>query len=91
MLMKTKKKLKNLKIENIENIYHNFLFPHDYLIYDKVWLRSDENWRRSSVLKFLLPSGPMLTKTKKNRKNLKIENFEKGKNGLKIWWIVRFP
>ncbi len=49
-----------------------------YLIYHKVWLRSDENWR-SSVLKFLLPYGPMLMKTKKNRKNLTIENFDKKK------------
>ncbi len=37
------------------------------------------NTRSSSVLKFLLPYGPMLTKT--IRKNLKSEDFEK-----KIVW-----
>ena len=40
-------------------------------------------------MKFLLPQGPILTKNekKKNRKNLKIENFEnRKKNGLEIWW-----
>ncbi len=42
----------------------------------------------------------MLTKIKKNGKNLKIENFEKTKqtnkqtkkkNGLEIWWRVSYP
>ncbi len=28
---------------------YNFIFPDDSLIYHKVWLRSDENWRRSNV------------------------------------------
>ncbi len=77
MLTKTKKNRKNLKIENFENIYHKFLFPRDKLIYHKVWLRSDENWR-SSVLKFFYPIGSHVNENeKKNRKNLKIENFEK--------------
>ena len=49
-----------------------------------VWLKSDKNCRRSSVL---LPYGHMLTTTKKNRKNVKIENFDKRKNGLEICWI----
>ncbi len=44
MLTKTKKNRKNLKIENFGKIYHNFLFPHEDLIYDKVWLRSAEIW-----------------------------------------------
>ena len=70
---------KIFKFWQISSIYHNFLYPHENLIYDKVQHRSDENWRRSSVLKFLLPQGPMLTKMKKNRKNLKIESFEKRK------------
>ena len=30
-------------------------FSHDYLIYHKVWLRSDDNCRRSRVLTFFLP------------------------------------
>ena len=34
-------------------------------IYHKVWLKLDENRARSSLLKFYLPHGPMLTKTKK--------------------------
>ena len=34
----------------------------------------------------------MLTKTKQNRKNLKIENSEKRKkNGLEIWWRGSYP
>ena len=41
-----------------QNIY-NFTFPYDYLIYDKVWLRSDKNCRRSSVLKRPAPYGPV--------------------------------
>ena len=54
------------KFWQIAKMCHNVLFTHNYLIYHKVWLRSDENWRRNSILKFLLPWGPMLTKTKKN-------------------------
>ena len=67
-------------IWQIANIYHNVLFPHEYLICHKVWCRLDENRRRSSVLKLLLPQGPILTKTKKKIINIwKIENFEKSK------------
>ncbi len=36
----------SFKFWQIANIYHNFLFPHDYLIYHNVWLRMDENWRK---------------------------------------------
>ena len=53
--------------------------PHDYLIYHKVWLRSHENRRRRMVLKYFIPWGPMLTKTKTIHKIFKIENFEKTK------------
>ena len=35
--------------------------------------------RTSSLLKFLLPYTPMLTKSEKNRKKFKILNFEKMK------------
>ncbi len=35
--------------------FRNVIFPHQYLIYDEVWVRSDENRGRSSVLKFLHP------------------------------------
>ncbi len=33
----------------------------------------------------------MLTETKKIHKNVKIENFEKRKNGLEIWWKGSYP
>ena len=62
---------------------HNFIFPQDHLIYHKVWLRSDENWR-TSILKCLLTWGPMLTKTKnKIRKNLKMV-WRYGREGATI-------
>ena len=34
-------------------------------------------FQRRCRLKFFLPYGPMLTKTKKNRKKSKMQNFEK--------------
>ena len=40
----------------------------------KAWLKKDHNCGRSSVLKFLLPKGPMFTKMKKNSK---LQSFEK--------------
>ncbi len=42
-MLKFQSAIKILKFWQIANIYHNLLFPHDYLIYHKVWLRSDEN------------------------------------------------
>ncbi len=50
-------------------------------------------FQRRCRLKFFLPYGPMLTKTKKNRKKSKILHFEKQKkkNGLEIWWIGTCP
>ncbi len=41
----------------------NFSFPHDYLIYHKIWFWLDETWRRSRVLKFPAPYGSVLTKS----------------------------
>ena len=56
-----------------------FLFPYEYLIYPEVGLKSGQNCRRSSVLKFLLPGRvPYVNENKKKKhKNLKSENFEK--------------
>ncbi len=43
--------------------------PYDCLIYQKVWLRSDDNWgSRSSILKFPAPYGPVSTKISKSHK-----------------------
>ena len=81
--LKFQSDIKILNFGRSANIYQNFLLLHDYLIYHKVWLRSDQNWRRSTILKFLLPQGPMLMKKKKNHKELKIENFEKTKQNEK--------
>ena len=44
-----------------KNVY-NFTFSYDCLIYNKVWLRSDKNGRRSNILNFPAPYGPVLTK-----------------------------
>ena len=41
-------------------IYYIFIIY--CLIYHKVWLRSDKNCRRSSILKYPAPYGPVLTK-----------------------------
>ncbi len=64
---------------------NNFIFFYCGLIYYKVWLISDENCRRSSVLKFF---APMLTKTKKRKKrkkeNTKEQHIEQ-KCGAKRW------
>ncbi len=43
----------------------------------KAWLKKDHNCGRSSVLKFLLPKGPMFTKMKEKIQNFKF--FEKRK------------
>ncbi len=43
-------------------------FMTDCLIYRKIWLRSDKNCRRSGVLKFPAPNGPVLTKISKCHK-----------------------
>ncbi len=44
---------------------HNFIFSYDCRIYHIVWPRSDENCRRSSVLKFSAPYVSVLTKISK--------------------------
>ena len=46
----------------------NFIFFYDCLIDYKVWLRSDQNCRRSNDLKFPAPYGPVLTKISKCHK-----------------------
>ncbi len=38
----------------------DFIFPYDCPIYRTVWLRSDQNYRKSSVLEFPAPYGPAL-------------------------------
>ncbi len=60
---------------------------YNYLIYHKVWSKSDENGKRSSVLTFLLECGLMLTKTKKIVKSWKVKNLDKEIKRLKIWWM----
>ena len=58
---------------------------------EKVWLKKNHNCGRSSVLKFLLLWGPMLTKTKKIVKIKKSKSFKNGRNGLEIWRVATFP
>ncbi len=70
------------------NVY-NFLFPRDYLICNKVWLRLDKKCGRSSVLKFMLPWGPMLTNMRKKNENWKF--WKNKKNDLEIWWKGNYP
>ncbi len=47
----------------------------DYLIYHKVWLRSDKNWKKST-LKFLL-KWSHFNKTIKHRNNMKNQKLKK--------------
>ncbi len=46
------------------------------------WSESVVYFQRRCRLKFLLPYGSMLTKTKKKNNN----KFSKPKTGLEIWW-----
>ncbi len=49
-------------------------------MYHKVWFKTDENGKKSSVLKFLLQCGLMLTKMKKKiLKIWKVKNLDKEK------------
>ncbi len=64
-----------------QNIY-NFTFPYDCLSYTQVWLRSDQNCWRSSVLKFSAPYGPVLTKISKQHKSFKFWQIAKTSNSL---------
>ena len=57
-------------LQDRQDIY-NFTFPYNCLIYHKVWLRSDQKCRRSSVLKFPL----LCTVLAKISKCHKILNF----------------
>ncbi len=54
-----------------------FYSPMTTLFMIKIWIKSDENCRRNSVLKFLPPYDTMLTKTKKFVKIENWKNFEK--------------
>ncbi len=63
-----------------------------YLVYHKVWLRLDENWR-SSVLKFC--SHRVHVNENEEKIVKKIENWKfwkKNKNGLEVvWWRGSYP
>ena len=56
---------------HLQTIYKSSLFLHDYLIYHKVWLRSDENCRSGSgaVVGAVVRSN-VNESEKNNRKNL---------------------
>ncbi len=93
MLNGKKKKKKNKRIcQKFHNSLSNFgrYSPQEY-----AWFFESEYgayFQERCRLKFLLPYGPMLMKTEKNRKIskknkiLKNKNKQK-KNGQKIWWI----
>ncbi len=100
MLYGQKKEPKNLpKIQNLKFHYSFNKFirdpPQEY-----TWILASKSgvlFQRRCRLKFFLPYGPMLTKTKKkNHKKSKILNFEKPKkkkkkNDMEIWWIGTCP
>ena len=76
----------NVKISKCHKIFnfladrqniHNLIFPYDCHIYLKVWPRSDNNYRRSSLFKFPVPNGYMLTKISKCHKIFKSREVTK--------------
>ena len=58
------------KIFNFWQIAKTFIttFHYNCLTYYKVWLRSDQNCKRSNILKFRAPYSPVLTKISKCHK-----------------------
>ena len=76
------------KLPKIQSCFSNFGRdpPHQYAWFLGVNLM--RTFRRCR-LKFFLPYGPMLTKTKKKKivENQKFKFWKTEKNGLEIWWI----
>ncbi len=66
---------KIFKFWQIANIYHNFLFPHDSLIYYKVWLRSDENPWKLKELRFEI-FAPIRSHVNENEKKKIVKNWK---------------
>ncbi len=85
MLTKTNKIPEKSKTQNFKTPKQYFCEDHWEEILEKVWEDSKEIWGRSSVLKFWLPYGPMLTKTKKNPKKSKKKNFFFSKMKKNVW------